>query len=134
MGKKKLNYYQRWRMKHKPVTIYLSLEEYEALKQLADKTKLSYRELLYGAAKDIRKLYEELVRKYVNSYIDEIAKIKQDYEAKISQLKKDYEAKLSQLKQEYEAKLKEAYQRGVADGKKKMWELVVHKCEVRCRQ
>ena len=133
MPKKKLNYYQRWRMKHKPVLIYLSLEEYEALKQLADKTKLSYRELLYGAAKDIRKLYEELVRKYVNSYIDEIAKIKQDYEAKISQLKKDYEAKLSQLKQEYEAKLKEAYQRGVVDGKKKMKELILSKCEVRCR-
>jgi phage host-nuclease inhibitor protein Gam len=133
MGKKKLNYYQRWRLKHKPVTIYLSLEEYEALKQLADKTKLSYRELLYGAAKDIRKLYEELVRKYVNSYVDEIVKVKQDYEAKISQLKKDCEARLSQLRQEYEVKLKEEYNRGFNDGKKKMKELILSKCEVRCR-
>jgi hypothetical protein len=134
MPKKKLNYYQRWRMKHRPVLIYLSLEEYEALKQLADKTKLSYRELLYGAAKDIKKLYEELVRKYADSYTNEIVKVKQDYEAKISQLKKDYEAKISQLKQEYEAKLKDAYQRGVEDGKRKMKEFIFGKCEVRCRQ
>jgi len=133
MPKKKLNYQQRWRLKHRPVTIYLSLEEYEALKQLADKTRLSYRELLYGAAKDIRKLYEELVREYADSYTNEIVKAKQDYEVKISQLKKDYEAKLSQLRQEYEAKLKEAYQRGVEDGKRKMKELIYAKCEVRCR-
>ncbi len=109
-------------MKHKPVTIYLSLEEYEALKQLADKTKLSYRELLYNAAKDIKKLYEELTRKYADSYTNEVVKVKQDYEAKILQLKK-----------EYEAKLKEAYQRGFEDGKKKMKELIFAKCEVRCR-
>ena len=133
MPKKKLNYYQRWRMKHRPVLIYLSLEEYEALKQLADKTKLSYRELLYGAAKDIKKLYEELVRKYADSYTNEIVKVKQDYEARISQLKKDYEARLSQLKQEYEAKLKESYQRGYEDGKRKMRDLIYSKCEVRCR-
>ena len=119
---KKLNYYQRWRLKHKPVTIYLSIEEYEALKQLADRTKLSYRELLYGAAKDVRKLYEELVRKFASSYADEIVKVKQDYEARILQLKK-----------EYEAKLKEAYQRGFEDGKRKMKELIFAKCEVRCR-
>ncbi len=133
MPKKKLNYYQRWRMKHRPVLIYLSLEEYEALKQLADKTKLSYRELLYGAARDIRKLYEELVRKYADSYTNEIVKVKQDYEARISQLKKDYEARLLQLKQEYEARLKESYQRGFEDGKKKMREFIYGRCEVRCR-
>jgi len=133
MPKKKLNYYQRWRMKHRPVLIYLSLEEYEALKQLADKTRLSYRELLYGAAKDIRKLYEEITRKYADSYTNEIVKVKQDYEVKISQLKKDYEARLSQLKQEYEARLKDAYQRGVEDGRRKMKELIYSKCEVRCR-
>jgi len=133
MPKKKLNYYQRWRMKHRPVLIYLNLEEYEALKQLADKTRLSYRELLYGAAKDIKKLYEELVRKYADSYTNEIVKVKQDYEVKISQLKKDYEARLSQLRQEYEAKLKESYQRGVEDGKRKMKEFIYSKCEVRCR-
>ena len=133
MPKKKLNYYQRWRLKHRPVLIYLSLEEYEALKQLADKTKLSYRELLYGAAKDIKQLYEELVRKYADSYTNEIVKVKQDYEVKISQLKKDYEAKLSQLRQEYEARLKDAYQRGVEDGKRKMKEFIYSKCEVRCR-
>jgi len=133
MPKKKLNYQQRWRLKHRPVTIYLSLEEYEALKQLADKTRLSYRELLYGAAKDIRKLYEELVREYADSYTNEIVKAKQDYEVKISQLKKDYEARLSQLRQEYEAKLKDAYQRGVEDGKRKMKEFIYSKCEVRCR-
>jgi uncharacterized protein YukE len=133
MPKKKLNYYQRWRMKHKPVLIYLSLEEYEALKQLADKTKLSYRELLYGAAKDIRKLYEEITRRYADSYTNEVVKLKNEYEARISQLKKDCEARLSQLRQEYEAKLKEAYQRGVEDGKKKMKELIFSKCEVRCR-
>ncbi len=133
MPKKKLNYYQRWRMKHRPVLIYLSLEEYEALKQLADKTKLSYRELLYGAARDIRKLYEELVRKYADSYTNEIVRVKQDYEARISQLKKDYEARLLQLKQEYEARLKESYQRGFEDGKKKMREFIYGRCEVRCR-
>ena len=133
MPKKKLNYQQRWRLKHRPVTIYLSLEEYEALKQLADKTRLSYRELLYGAAKDIRKLYEELVRKYANDYTNEVVKVKQEYEAKIAKLKQDYEAKLSQLRQEYEAKLKESYQRGFEDGKRKMRDFIYGRCEVRCR-
>jgi len=118
MPKKKLNYYQRWRMKHRPVLIYLSLEEYEALKQLADKTKLSYRELLYGAAKDIKKLYEELVRKYASDYTNEIVKVKQDYEARISQLKKDYEARLSQLRQDCEDRVKEARKRGFIEGQK----------------
>jgi F0F1-type ATP synthase membrane subunit b/b' len=119
MPKKKLNYYQRWRMKHRPVLIYLSLEEYEALKQLADKTRLSYRELLYGAARDIKKLYEELVRKYADSYTNEIVKVKQDYEARISQLKKDCEARLSQLKQDCEARVKEAHKRGFIEGQRR---------------
>ena len=123
MVKKKLNYQQRWRLKHRPVTIYLSLEEYEALKQLADKTKLSYRELLYGAAKDIRKLYGELVRKYADSYTNEVVKVKQDYEARIAK-----------LRQEYEARLKQEYERGFSDGRRKMKELIFAKCEVRCRQ
>jgi hypothetical protein len=123
MTKKKLNYQQRWRLKHRPVTIYLSLEEYEALKQLADRSKLSYRELLYGAVRDIRKLYEELVRKYASDYASEIVRVKQDYEAKIAK-----------LKQEYEARLKEEYNRGFNDGRKKMRELIFSKCEVRCRQ
>ena len=119
MPKKKLNYQQRWRLKHRPVTIYLSLEEYEALKQLADRTKLSYRELLYGAAKDIKKLYEELVRKYANDYTNEIVKVKQDYEAKISQLKKDYEAKIAQLRQDCEDRVKEAHRRGLIEGQRR---------------
>ncbi len=123
MTKKKLNYQQRWRLKHRPVTIYLSLEEYEALKQLADKTRLSYRELLYGAVKDIRKLYEELVRKYADSYTNEIVKVKQDYEARIAK-----------LRQEYEAKLKQEYERGFSDGRKKMRDFIYSRCEVRCRQ
>jgi flagellar biosynthesis/type III secretory pathway protein FliH len=123
MVKKKLNYQQRWRLKHRPVTIYLSLEEYEALKQLADRSKLSYRELLYGAARDIRKLYEELVRKYASDYANEIVRVRQDYEAKIAK-----------LRQEYEARLKEEYNRGFNDGRKKMKELIFGKCEVRCRQ
>jgi uncharacterized protein YukE len=123
MVKRKLNYQQRWRLKHRPVTIYLSLEEYEALKQLADRSKLSYRELLYGAAKDIRKLYEELVRKYVSDYANEVVRVKQDYEARIAK-----------LKQEYEARLKEEYNRGFNDGRKKMKELIFSRCEVRCRQ
>jgi len=133
MPKKKLNYHQRWRMKHRPVLIYLSLEEYEALKQLADKTKLSYRELLYGAAKDIKKLYEEITRKYVDSYTNEVVKLKNEYEARIAKLKQDYEARLSQLRQEYEDKLKEEYKRGYEDGKKKMRDFIYSKCEVRCR-
>jgi F0F1-type ATP synthase membrane subunit b/b' len=119
MPKKKLNYYQRWRLKHKPVLIYLSLEEYEALKQLADKTKLSYRELLYGAAKDIKKLYEELVRKYANDYTNEIVKVKQEYEARIAKLKQDYEAKISQLRQDCEDRVKEAHKRGFIEGQRR---------------
>ncbi len=123
MTKKKLNYQQRWRLKHRPVTIYLSLEEYEALKQLADKTRLSYRELLYGAVKDIRKLYEELVRKYASDYANEVVRVKQDYEARIAK-----------LRQEYEAKLKQEYERGFSDGRKKMRDFIYSRCEVRCRQ
>ena len=118
MPKKKLNYYQRWRLKHRPVLIYLSLEEYEALKQLADKTKLSYRELLYGAAKDIRKLYEELVRKYADAYTNEVLKVKNEYEAKISQLKKDYEAKIAQLRQDCEDRAHDEYKRGFLAGQR----------------
>jgi len=118
MPKKKLNYQQRWRLKHRPVTIYLSIEEYEALKQLADRTRLSYRELLYGAAKDIKKLYEELVRKYANDYTNEIVRVKQDYEAKISQLKKDYEAKIAQLRQECEDRAHDEYKRGFLAGQR----------------
>jgi len=118
MPKKKLNYYQRWRMKHKPVLIYLSLEEYEALKQLADKTKMSYRELLYGAAKDVEKLYEELVRKYANDYTNEIVKVKQEYETKIAKLKQDYEAKISQLKRECEDRVANEYKRGFLAGQR----------------
>ena len=119
MPKKKLNYQQRWRLKHKPVTIYLSLEEYEALKQLADKTKLSYRELLYGAAKDIKKLYEELVRKYANDYTNEIVKVKQEYETKIVKLKQDYEARISQLKRECEDRVASEYKRGFLAGQRR---------------
>jgi len=119
MPKKKLNYQQRWRLKHRPITIYLSLEEYEALKQLADKTKLSYRELLYGAVKDIRKLYEELVRKYANDHVNEVVKVKQEYETKIAKLKQDYEAKISQLKQDCEDRVGDAYKRGFVEGQRR---------------
>jgi len=119
-----LNYYQRWRQRHKLVTIYLSPEEYEVLRQLADKTGLSYRELLYNAARDIRKLYGEIMSKYFGirpgdlssleeKYKLEISKLKQDHEAEIARLKTDCEIKIKQLKGDHEieiAKLKGDYE------------------------
>lgn len=120
----KLNYFQRWRQSHKLVTIYLSPEEYEVLRQLADKTGLSYRELLYNAARDIRKLYGEIVSKYFGirpgdlsslerKYELEVFKLKQDHEAEIARLKTDCEIKIKQLKFDHEveiAKLKGDYE------------------------
>jgi len=148
---KKLNYYQRWRQSHKPVTIYLSPEEYETLRQLAGRVGLTFKDLLYGAAKDVKKLYEEVVHKYFGVNVDElkneyetkitklreeyeseIAKLRQDYEAKIAELKQDCETKIAELKQDYENKLAWEYFRGYADGRNSIKSIVSDQCEVKC--
>ncbi len=62
---KKLNYRQKWLQQHRPVTIYLSNEEFDALKTLADKSGLSYRELIMNTIKDIKKLHDSLTNSLV---------------------------------------------------------------------
>ena len=137
---KKLNYYQRWRQSHKAVTIYLSPEEYEALRQLAGRVGLTFKDLLYGAAKDVKKLYEEVVHKYFgvdvdelkNEYETKITKLREEYESEIAKLRQDYEAKIAELKQDYEIKLVREYFRGYADGKNLIKSIVFKQCEVKC--
>ena len=133
---KKLNYYQRWRQSHKAVTIYLSPEEYEALRQLAGRVGLTYKDLLYGAAKDVKKLYEEVVSKYFGVDVDEL---KNECEAKIAKLRQDYEAKIAELRQEceklrqdYEIKLTQEYFHGYMDGRTLIKSIVLNQCEVKC--
>ena len=140
---KKLNYYQRWRQSHKAVTIYLSPEEYEALRQLAGRVGLTFKDLLYGAAKDVKKLYEEVVHKYFgvdvdelkNEYETKIAKLREEYESEITKLRQDYEAKIAELRQECEklkGELGWEYLRGYADGRKLIKSIVLNQCEVKC--
>ena len=133
---KKLNYYQRWRQSHKAVTIYLSPEEYETLRQLAGRVGLTYKDLLYGAAKDVKKLYEEIASKYFGVDVDEL---KNEYETKIAKLRQDYEAKIAELRQEceklkqdYENKLAWEYFHGYADGRNLIKSIVFKRCEVKC--
>lgn len=102
----KLNYFQRWRQRHKLVTIYLSPEEYEVLRQLADKTGLSYRELLYNAARDIRKLYGEIMSKYFGIRPGDLSSLEEKYKLEISKLKQDHEAEIARLKTDCEVEIK----------------------------
>jgi len=155
---KKLNYIQRWRMNHKPVLIYLSLEEFNALKTLADSSGLSYRELLYGAVKDIKKLYDTLNQSILKHHVEEMERVKREYENKITELKAEYEVKIEDIKREYQAKAKvyrkkieeleakakdlanssakeaydkgykDGYQKGYADGKRDGYRIGLTKC------
>jgi flagellar biosynthesis/type III secretory pathway protein FliH len=137
---KKLNYYQRWRQSHKAVTIYLSPEEYETLRQLAGRVGLTFKDLLYGAAKDVKKLYEEVVHKYFGVDVDElkneyeakIAKLREEYESEIAKLRQDYEAKIAELRRDYENKLAWEYFHGYADGRNLIKSIVFKRCEVKC--
>jgi hypothetical protein len=115
---KKLNYYQRWRMRHKPVTIYLSLEEYEALKQVADMTGFSYRELLYNAARNVKEFLDDVVRsEFVGSVY------KQNFELS---------KKLAEMKWMYERRAEAEYRRGFVDGVNRALDIVFKKCIIRC--
>jgi len=155
---KKLNYIQRWRMNHKPVTIYLSTEEFNALKTLADSSGLSYRELLYGVVKDIKKLYDMLNQSILKHHVEEMERVKREYENKITELKAEYEVKVEEIKREYQAKAKvyrkkieeleakakdlanssakeaydkgykDGYQKGYADGKRDGYRIGLTKC------
>ena len=137
---KKLNYYQRWRQSHKAVTIYLSPEEYETLRQLAGRVGLTFKDLLYGAAKDVKKLYEEVVHKYFGVDVDElkneceakIAKLREEYESEITKLRQDYEAKIAELRRDYEIKLIQEYFRGFGNARNLIKSIVFERCEVKC--
>jgi len=93
-------------MKHKPVTIYLSLEEFNALKTLADSSGLSYRELIMNAVKDIKKLYDTLNQSVLKHHVEEMERVKREYEDKITELKAEYEVKVEDVKREYQARVK----------------------------
>jgi len=103
---KKLSYRERWLQNHKVVTIYLSIEEFNALKTLADKSGLSYRELIMNAVKDIKKLYDTLNQSILKHHAEEIDKIRKEYEDKITELKAEYEVKVEDIKREYQARVK----------------------------
>jgi len=138
---KKLSYRERWLQNHKVVTIYLSTEEFNALKTLADKSGLSYRELIMNTIKDIKKLHDSLNQSILKHHAEEIEKIKREYEDRIIELKAEYEVKIEDIRREYQARVKvyrkrieelqakakelanssakEAYDRGYKDGYQK---------------
>jgi flagellar biosynthesis/type III secretory pathway protein FliH len=93
-------------MNHKPVMIYLSLEEFNALKTLADSSGLSYRELIMNAVKDIKKLYDTLNQSILKHHVEEMERVKREYEDRITELKAEYEVKVEDIKREYQAKVK----------------------------
>jgi len=155
---KKLNYRQKWLQQHRPVTIYLSIEEFNALKTLADKSGLSYRELIMSAVKDIKKLYDTLNQSILKHHVEEMERVKREYEDKITELKAEYEVKVEDIKREYQAKVKvyrkkieelqakatnlanssakeaydkgykDGYQKGYADGKRDGYKIGLTKC------
>ena len=105
-------------MRHKPVTIYLSLEEYEALKQVADVTGRSYRELLYNAARNVKEFFDDVVRsEFVGSVY------KQNFELG---------KKLAEMRVMYERRVEAEYRRGFVDGVNRALDVVFKKCVVRC--
>ena len=57
--KKRETYYDRWRREHPRIQLYLSREEYEWLKKLADEKGMSMKELILEAIRDAKKFYEE---------------------------------------------------------------------------
>jgi hypothetical protein len=62
---KKETYRERWLKAHPQIRLYLSKEEYELLKQIADKNKMSYKELIMKTIHDIKGYeagYEEAIR------------------------------------------------------------------------
>jgi hypothetical protein len=62
---KKETYRERWLKAHPQIRLYLSKEEYELLKQIADKNKMSYKEIIMKALQDIKGYeagYEEAIR------------------------------------------------------------------------
>ena len=158
---KKLNYRQKWLQNHRPVTIYLSIEEFDALKTLADKSGLSYRELIMNTIKDIKKLYDSLSQSILKHHAEEIDKIRKEYEDKIIELKAEYEVKIEDIKREYQARVKvyrkkieelqvkakelanssakeaydkgykDGYDKGYQDGKRKGFELGLIHCKKR---
>ncbi len=155
---KKLNYRQKWLQSHKVVTLYLSIEEFNALKTLADKSGLSYRELIMNAINDIKKLHDSLSQSILKRHAEEIERIRKEYEDKITELKAEYEVKVEEIKREYQAKIrvyrrrieelqakakelanssakeaydkgyKDGYQKGYVDGKHEGYRLGLAKC------
>jgi len=86
---KRKRYYQRWREQHPLFQMYLTKEQYEAIKKLADSQN---------------KTMKEVVLEAISKVVD-FEKLRREYESKINVLKKDYESKVNALKREYEAKL-----------------------------
>lgn len=56
---KKETYYQRWRREHPRLQLYLSRDDYEWLSYMAERSKLSMKELVFEAIRDARKFYDE---------------------------------------------------------------------------
>jgi hypothetical protein len=56
---KKETYREKWLKAHPQIRLYLSKEEYETLKQIADKNKMSYKEIIMKAIQGIRAGYDE---------------------------------------------------------------------------
>jgi len=57
--RKKEKYIHRWLREHPQVRLYLSREEYEWLKELAEERGVSIKELVLEAIRDAKKFYEE---------------------------------------------------------------------------
>ena len=105
-------------MRHKPVTIYLSFEEYEALKQVADVTGFSYRELLYNAARNVKEFFDDVLRsEIIGNVFDQNIKLNR---------------KLAEMRVMYERRVEAEYRRGFVDGVNRALDVVFKKCVIRC--
>jgi len=74
MVKKKEGYRERWLREHHEVRLYLSRDDYEFLRGLADRSGKSFRELLLDALRGLREcVSEEDVLRDVLNFIDKKA-------------------------------------------------------------
>jgi len=74
-GRRKETYYERWRREHPELRLYLSQDEYNALKSLADKEGVSIKELVLKAIKENIISGPELAVRFVKLYVDSYEKL-----------------------------------------------------------
>lgn len=82
---KRKRYYQRWREQHPLFQMYLTKEQYEAIKKLADSQNKTMKDVVLEAIKGLVD-FEKIRREY-EIRVGELSKELSDKEAMVSQLK-----------------------------------------------